>query len=116
MVKNWKSTAFRDGLTKQTDSKMKLSDLLNPDYTHFSTQTSKRIRVNKNNTTVTVTTSYIMIKKYVILEILPCGAYKVREETDRNYFPKDVFTTYFNSAGRELTRNEYKGIKLHNNG
>ena len=91
---------------------MKLADLMNPDYTHFSTQISKRIRVNKNNTTVTVVTSYISIKKYVILETLPCGSYKVRIETERNYSPKDVFTTYFNSVGRELNRNEYKGIKL----
>ena len=94
---------------------MKLSDLLNPDYTHFSTQVSKKVRVNKNNTTVTVTTSYIMIKKYVILETLPCGAYKVRIKTDRNYCPKEMYTKYFNSAGEGLTRNEYKGIKLNGN-
>lgn len=94
---------------------MKLTDLLNPDKMIFSGSTSKKVRVNKKTTTVTEITSYITIKKYTILETLPCGAYKVRIETERNYSPKDVFTTYFNSIGRELTRNEYKGIKLNGN-
>lgn len=90
---------------------MKLADLLDPEKMVFPGSTSKKVRVNKKTTTITEVTSYITIKKYIVLETLPCGAYKVRIETERNYFPKDVFTTYFNSIGRELTRNEYKGLK-----
>ena len=94
---------------------MKIADLLNPDYTHYSTQINKIIKVNRKSTTITVVTSYITIIKYILLETLPCGSYKVRVETERNYSPRDVFTTYYNSIGRELTRNEYKGIKLTGN-
>lgn len=90
---------------------MKLAELLNPDKMIFSGSISKKVRVNKKTTTVTEVTPYVTIKKYTILETLPCGAYKVRIETEKNYFPKNVFTTYYNSIGRELTRNEYKGNK-----
>lgn len=85
---------------------MKLSQLRDVNYTHFSTQINKTIKRN----IITVTTSYISITKYKVLEEKPNGAYKVHVSVDRNYTPKRTYTLYYNELGREVTRNEFKAI------
>lgn len=85
---------------------MKLSELRDVNYTHFSSQDNKTIK----GKTITVTTSYVTITKYKVLEEKPNGAYKVHVSVDRNYAPKRTYTLYYNELGREITRNEFKAI------
>ena len=87
---------------------MKLLDLLDENFVHSQSQRTKKVR----GKTVTLTTSYISTVKYKIVENLPDNSYKTIRTVEMNYQPQDRATLYFNSIGREITRNEFKGLKL----
>lgn len=81
---------------------MKLQDLKNPDFKHFSTQINKFVRKSGN---IVVVTSYVTIYTYKP-QTTDKGT-KVTIIVDQNYRPRYQYTIYFDLSGNQTTKEAF---------